>query len=75
MITRRSFFRRVVAVATVIALAPEIAFRSKMAERIRQDFTVSKFWFETNRIHSVQSEAYLKWRQLVIQSSPDWPMP
>lgn len=66
MQTRRSFFKRAVAIVAIVALAPEIAFRAKLSLPKTQDFENIPYWMETSRIQHVYDDKYLKWRELIM---------
>lgn len=62
MFSRRAFGKRLAAIVVAVALAPEIAFRQKLA----LPESIGDFWLETRCIQRVQSEAYLEWRKTVL---------
>lgn len=56
MNTRRNFFKRFAAVAAVIAMAPQIAFRRKVA----REWEIAQFWYQERCVVRCYSEDYLK---------------
>ncbi len=62
MFNRRSFFKRVVAVVAVVAMAPEIAFNRRLQLVGAPLEQLTPFWTQTSRWARAQSQAYLDWQ-------------
>jgi hypothetical protein len=61
--TRRSFFKRIAGLVAIVAIAPELAFRAKLALPAAEDVAVSTetlgaFWTQTERHSVCVSAAY-----------------
>lgn len=54
---RRSFFRNLAAIIAAVAIAPEIAFRTKL--ELPKAEAISSFWFQTDRYSNCVSDAYI----------------
>jgi len=66
---RRSFFARCLAIAAVVALAPEIAFGRKL--RVSQDINLgfAPYWKQSTVAFTCMSPAYLEWRNTVLNGT------
>lgn len=57
MNTRRSFFKKIATAIAIVALAPEIAFRTKIAPT-QAALEPVLFWIETKRVSRFTSKGY-----------------
>lgn len=67
MVNRRSFFQKIATAVAVLALAPQIAFRQKLA---LPEAPLGDFWLGHDLIARVTSEAYREWQQQLIADNP-----
>ncbi len=73
---RRSFFSRIAGLVAAVAIAPEIAFRTKLPlPKWGQQETIVAFWTQTDRAAGSYDAEYLKTIGLTYKANLPGPIP